>query len=274
MSSIHTEVGHVVLIINADDFGLTDGVCRAIVDLLDKHAVSSTSLMTAAPGAIGRIRHWRAQGLSGRAGVHLQLTGGYALADRAKVPSLIQSDGSFRDARAATHPLSVDEVEVEWRAQISVASDLLGCTPSHLDSHHGMHRRPELTKLYLLLGQELGIPVRGGSAFIMPHANGFSSITTDSILREWTTKGEDEIGLGARLSALLEAEPASRSVEVVAHPGFVDADLHVASSLVGPREIERLALQRFASVSAIASRHIRRASYSELAAFRFADGLP
>ena len=63
------------IIVNADDFALTDGVSRGIARLMEMGAVTSTSVMTCAEGAKGRVRR-HAGTLRGRAGVHLQLTAG------------------------------------------------------------------------------------------------------------------------------------------------------------------------------------------------------
>lgn len=253
------------LVINADDFGLTDGVCRAILDLLEQDAVTSTSLMIAAPGAIDRITKWNVSRLSGRVGVHLQLTGGSSISDPSNVKSLVDSNGRFRDARNSATSLAVDEVEREWRAQISVACNLIGSKPSHLDSHHGMHRRPELTGLYVNLARELGIPVRGGAHFLGNYTNDSGILTTEEILRDWTSKLEDEHDLSQKIRSIIEKQPSTQSIEIVTHPGFVDAELERVSSLVGPREFERQALSRFATTTHLFGKKLERISYSELA---------
>ena len=64
-----------LLIINADDFGLTDGVCQAIVELGQAGGISSTTAMLGVPEALTRIhRYWN--NLSIPCGVHLHVTYG------------------------------------------------------------------------------------------------------------------------------------------------------------------------------------------------------
>ena len=79
----------VSIVMNADDFGLSDGICRSIMELFEADAISSTSLMTAAPGAKARLENWRVSQLKDRAGVHLQLTAGQPLSPLGEVQSLI-----------------------------------------------------------------------------------------------------------------------------------------------------------------------------------------
>ncbi len=133
------------LVINADDLGLSDGICKAIVELMDSGAVSSSSFMVAAPGAAERAKRWHLESYQGRVGVHLQLTGwGKPVADLKRVPSLIHNETLMFGSKEHLLRTNPEEVEVEWTRQIELTGDLLGGPPSHLDSHHGVHRSPHL----------------------------------------------------------------------------------------------------------------------------------
>ena len=77
------------LIINADDFGLTEGICSSILELIDKGAVTSTSVMIAAHNSkeiFKRISNVREEIVFG---AHLQITNGRPISPREKVLSLI-----------------------------------------------------------------------------------------------------------------------------------------------------------------------------------------
>lgn len=82
------------LIINADDFGLTDGVSRGIVEALDSSIVRSTSVMLCAEGSGARLEG-RRESLAGRVGIHLQLTDGVPCSEPPLVPTLTARDGMF-----------------------------------------------------------------------------------------------------------------------------------------------------------------------------------
>src|SRR5206468_1868912 len=89
------------VIVNADDFGLSDGICRGVYELFEAGAISSTTMMLAAEGAIERCRTWDVRKLVGKAGVHLQLTGGRPIFTGAQVADLIdQETGKFRSKAA------------------------------------------------------------------------------------------------------------------------------------------------------------------------------
>lgn len=233
------------VIINADDFGLTDGVCRAILELMDVGAVSSTTLMLAAEGSISRCRHWQVHKRADGVGVHLQLTSGRPLLPASLVSSLVQASGEFREKTDLAN-VSMDDVEREWREQIDVATDLLGRLPTHLDSHHGVHHIAKLSPLFVRLAIEKGIPVRDRSAMLSLGAP--SDLTgSDVVVYDWTARGLNATSLQEQLSLAFEGSKGSEVVEVVTHPGYSDEVLRRTSSLNDLRDKDRDALADFFS---------------------------
>jgi predicted glycoside hydrolase/deacetylase ChbG (UPF0249 family) len=225
------------VIINADDFGLSDGVCKSILNLFEERAISSTSLMVAAPNAIENIKKWNGKQLLGQAGVHLQLTNGSPISSSNEVLSLIETTSSkFRDPRGGT-PVKLNEVEKEWRKQIEIATELLGGNPTHLDSHHGVHRIPELFNIYVGLGKEYNIPLRGAVAGDIRTKIELEKINASvAIVREWTGKGLNSENLISQLTKVSQDNPNENIIEIIAHPGFCDEYLKSISSLSVARE--------------------------------------
>src|ERR1700742_389850 len=85
------------LIINADDFGLSSVVNRAILASMEEGLVTSTSMMANMPGfdhAIGLARvHAK---LAGRIGIHLNLTQGRPLSEPIlDCPQFCDASGEF-----------------------------------------------------------------------------------------------------------------------------------------------------------------------------------
>jgi predicted glycoside hydrolase/deacetylase ChbG (UPF0249 family) len=81
------------LILNADDFGYSEAVNRAILSAFESSLVTSTSIMANMPGfddAIGMVGRGNVVGQ--KVGVHLNLTEGFALS------------GSYLSARPVTIP--------------------------------------------------------------------------------------------------------------------------------------------------------------------------
>jgi predicted glycoside hydrolase/deacetylase ChbG (UPF0249 family) len=229
------------IIVNADDFGYTDGICQGILDLLDGGYVTSTSVMAAAVGAGDRLARYRSDLLKGRAGVHLQLTGGIPLSSRLECPHLFAVGGEFQDPRKGVPP-PVEEVEVEWRRQIEAVEKAVGERPTHLDTHHGMHRREEYFELYLKLAKELGVPVRGPLGAKVDEMKEAGVRGSTLLVRSWTGTGKGAQDLIALVRKVARESEQGDVIEVITHPGFVDEELRERSSMTDTREVELQAL--------------------------------
>jgi predicted glycoside hydrolase/deacetylase ChbG (UPF0249 family) len=230
------------VIINADDFGYSDGICRSILELWEAGAISGTSLMCAANDAKQRMLRFDVRRLLGFAGVHLQLTGGKPLSSREEVPSLYDGDHKFRDPRTGDHP-NLREVELEWRRQFELAAEVLGGTPTHLDSHHGVHRLPSVFELYVKLAREWKIPVRGSSDENLQSKMRAAGVAGSAVLvREWTGRSLGGQALRDLVRNAIAKHPDERAVEVISHPGFNDTYLSSVSSLAQAREDDHRAL--------------------------------
>ncbi len=68
-----------LLIVNADDFGQSAVVNRAILDCFQKGLISSTTIMANMPGFDEAVELALAKGLQQNIGVHLNLTDGEPL---------------------------------------------------------------------------------------------------------------------------------------------------------------------------------------------------
>lgn len=130
-----------LLIINADDFGITKGTNEAIVNLFEEKAITSTSIMIPCPDSneAMEISNWK--GIK-NIGIHLTLTSGEKLPYRPVfqkrvLNSLITKEGYFhQDATFLERNADDDEVSLEIESQIQSAI-VHGIDPTHLDSHGG-----------------------------------------------------------------------------------------------------------------------------------------
>jgi len=130
------------IIVNADDFGMSSSVNKAIFFAFDHGLIFSTSIMANMSGfdeACDMVQ--RLQVEDGRIGVHLNITEGRALTDRiAKCTRFCDKSGAFTGSHLV-FSLSTDEsraVEEEFQAQVQACIDR-GILPTHLDSHHHYH---------------------------------------------------------------------------------------------------------------------------------------
>ena len=125
------------LIVNADDFGLTDGVTLGILHAMEHGIVTSTTMMVNTPGAqtaadIARREAGLAIGLHINISLGSPLTACESLTENGKFqkPSVIGTDERYRD----------EDLYLEMRAQYSRFLALTGHRPTHVDSHLYVHQ--------------------------------------------------------------------------------------------------------------------------------------
>ena len=146
------------LIINADDFGLTSGVNRAIVEAQGQGIVTSATLMAGANAfgeAAAIARSITAQEKAFSVGCHVVLLDGEPLCRPNRVPSLMQSgvnpDSRLRDSlnqfviASFRHKLNPEEIEAETIAQMKRIQGA-GVVVSHFDTHKHAHMFPAVLR--------------------------------------------------------------------------------------------------------------------------------
>jgi predicted glycoside hydrolase/deacetylase ChbG (UPF0249 family) len=135
------------LIVNADDFGLSDGVNRGIIEAAEAGILTSASLMVRQPAAAGAAIYSRTKG-GISVGLHLDL-GEWFVRDGEWLPlySVVPTD----DAEA---------VGAEVTRQLTEFRRLLGRNPTHLDSHQHVHRNEPVLSIARDLAKRLNIPLR------------------------------------------------------------------------------------------------------------------
>jgi hopanoid biosynthesis associated protein HpnK len=133
-------------ILNADDFGLSPGINRGIIEAHRDGVVTSTSLMAVGDAfeeAVAFAHKYPALSL----GMHLTLVEGSPVLPPEKVPSLVTADGRFCQSlgmfllKFLTGQIRMHDVEREFAGQIEKAMDY-GIRIDKLDSHMHMHLLP------------------------------------------------------------------------------------------------------------------------------------
>jgi predicted glycoside hydrolase/deacetylase ChbG (UPF0249 family) len=150
-----------VLVLNADDFGLTEGHNRAIVDAYRNGTVTSASLLAngyAFEDAIAVARQCPSLGI----GVHLTLIEGYPVSRH--VDELLTPKRQLPlSNRPYTHALlkgalPYEAIRCEFEAQIQAVLNR-GIQPTHVDGHRYIHLLPGITEIVIELAQRFHIPV-------------------------------------------------------------------------------------------------------------------
>lgn len=188
---------HRRLIVNADDFGLSEGVNRAILVTHESGIVTSASLMVRQAHAAGAVAGSRAfPGLS--LGLHLdfgewRFVGG----DWEPLYEVVELD----DPAAAA---------AEAHRQVEQFRTLVGRNPTHLDSHQHVHRREPVRTIAVELARELGVPLRHCNPEIA-YCGDFFGQTTEGV------PIPGAVGVDAFLDILAGLE--SGTTELACHPG-------------------------------------------------------
>lgn len=151
------------LIVNADDFGLSDGVTEGIIRAWRDGLVTSTSAMINIEGAPERVAAAHVAFPDLPIGLHLNITTGRPVLPPEKLPTLVDENGQFyTDESIIEHlaDISADELRAELHAQaeLLVAS---GVQFDHIDYHqHMLALYTPFYPLVLELAQEYDVPVR------------------------------------------------------------------------------------------------------------------
>ncbi len=257
------------IIINADDFGLTGGINRSVVTLLEQNIVSSSSVMIGANNALDGCKLLCAVGLANRVGVHLQVTSSsppYAplksISLPKDIPTLVDENGYFKSKNSANQ-INPEEVEVEWEKQIIKTCEVLGEVPSHINTHYHMHLNSELMPIYLKLAAKYNIPVRGGVKLNQIDGSSFGVKSTVLCNEEWSGKNNS---LDSLKQIFLDAKDVVGSgvFELLTHPGFCDDDLMAASSWNTVRENDYNVLMELAEEGWLQKEGFKLIRFSDL----------
>ncbi len=154
-----------VLMVHADDIGMSHSVNVATIEALKKGMVTSGSIMVPCPW-FPEIAEYFRQHPELDLGLHLTLTSEWKtlrwrpVAPVDKVRGLLDPDGyMWRSEVQTAMKATPQEIEIELRAQIEKAL-AAGLKPTHLDTHMGtLYTRRDFFDVYTRLGREYGIPV-------------------------------------------------------------------------------------------------------------------
>jgi predicted glycoside hydrolase/deacetylase ChbG (UPF0249 family) len=290
------------LIVNADDFGLTAGVNRAIAEAHQRGIVTSTTLMAnsrAFRDAVETAQSFE-DGDRLSVGCHVVLLDGEPVSPPERVRSLLeQGNGAHRFRESLNNfviasfrnKLNPDEVEAEATEQIRRMQSA-GIKPSHFDTHKHAHMFPAVLRPLLRAARARGVKaVRNpfGQVWPLPltsllrtrqvwkrfaQLNGLRNFSR-GFLREVEAHGlkttDGSLGVLATgvldmslFTAIIETIPEG-TWEFVCHPGYSDADLdRVQTRLRQSREQELSLLTSPEAKELLHRRGVQLISYHEL----------
>jgi chitin disaccharide deacetylase len=288
------------LIINADDFGLTAGVNRAIVEAHEKGVVSSATLMANGPAFAQAVSLAQSTPRLG-VGCHVVLVDGAPLLPQTQVHSLLDRSGNsigdprFREgiskfgALAMLGRLAADEIEAEATAQIRKLQ-ASGIPVTHLDSHKHTHLFPRVLRPLLRAAKSCGVRairnpferIQGSQLAASP--NLWRRWTEVGVLRSLARQFREAVqqagittpdgtlaivatgALNGRLLRLMVENLPEGTWELVCHPGYNDADLQgIRTRLRESREQELRILTSQSTADLLAANGVEVVSFRDLA---------
>lgn len=152
-----------LLIVSADDLGLSDGVTEAIVSVWQAGTVTSTSAMINVEGAPERVASVHRRYPEMPIGLHLNITTGRPVLPPQQVPSLVDGRGRFWPVGRLMERLPSVRPE-EVRAELQAQAELLlatGVSLDHLDYHEAvLAMYGPLFEVVKDLARQYRVPVR------------------------------------------------------------------------------------------------------------------
>jgi predicted glycoside hydrolase/deacetylase ChbG (UPF0249 family) len=217
-----------ILIVNADDFGRSEGVNRGVTRAHEKGIVTSASLMVRYPAAAEAAEYGRRRPRLSL-GLHVD------------VGEWLYKDGKW----TAIYELERCEAEVE--RQLTAFRSLVRRDPTHLDSHQHLHREEPLRSIMLETSRRLGVPLRSLSPQVRYCGSFYGQTGTGEPLPGAITVE----ALVAILRGLSEGV-----TELGCHPGYAE-DLRSQYAAERAREVESLCHQNLRTTLAVEEIELR-----------------
>lgn len=223
------------LIVNADDFGLTRGVCEGIIETIERGIVRSTSLIANADVADYGLDLARKRSLE-CVGIHLNINFGRPLSRPENVPTLVDRDGAFfhksklSEIRATAN---LHELESEFELQIRKLVEA-GFKPTHLNGNYDIHVFPEWRQIVFRLAKKYMLPVRRSTPELADDLQKNGLTSTDHYVSEFF--GDNIISERKMLDVVSNLKEGT--TEIGTHPGLFDNELKKVSSYTESRQRE------------------------------------
>jgi|SRR5690625_350263 len=210
------------IIVNADDFGYSKGVNLGIIEAHQEGIVSSTTLMTNMPGVEHAVELARKNEQLG-VGIHFVLDCGSPV--NSNVPSLVDENGRFLKSDQLIKSAKPEEIKMELTSQIEKFFSFKR-TPTHIDSHHHIHRHKKVFSVVRELAEKYQLPIRRMSAKSDASLNYEGLKTVDYFNDDFYG---DELDVNS-LKTILRKTKKYSTVEIMTHPAFIDDPILIGSS--------------------------------------------
>lgn len=174
------------LIIHADDFGMTESINEAIIELCQTGTLSSTSIMANMPFSKESIKLTDIPNIS--LGLHSTFTQGKPLSKVETIPGLVDEMGRFLDyssliKKVKQGKIPTDQIFRELEQQYLWLYNIIGDKLVFIDSHHSIHNKlTPFSKAFVQLGKKYNIhAVRTRQLFYFSQGNNQIKLSAPNI---------------------------------------------------------------------------------------------
>ena len=220
------------LIINADDFGKTRTINKAICHGFKNGILTHTTVMVNMPYWREGVSLAKESGFFDRIGLHLNLDEGYPMTDNIRnIPFFCDTNGAFNGnfAKSLTHrvlpmPNSVKKYcEEEIVMQLKTFLDA-GLTYRHIDSHHYVHLNNSILSILLPVAKELGFSSMRIAE--ISSKDGFVKKLYKNAINQRIRKNFDATDFFFSDTELVKHKLCltGKSIELMVHPDFIKED--------------------------------------------------
>jgi hopanoid biosynthesis associated protein HpnK len=256
------------IIINADDFGLCDGVNKAVAKAHTEGILTSATIMANMPAAYEAVKIAKQLPTLG-IGVHLNLTEEGPLSKNSGIEYLLDDEGRFACSVSRLSFLSMvsrkirNAIRAELAAQIQWVVDN-GLKPTHLDSHKHIHSFPAIFSIVCELAKRFEIaairftlepkeisqmpwplPSEGGRkrAMVVRTMAKVNRLQNAYFLKTNALLGVAHTGkIDVNFFKAVALYNSAQIAEVMTHPGFTNGLDPGRTRLLGQRKVELDAL--------------------------------
>lgn len=242
------------LIINADDFGLSEGVNKGIFHGMENGLITSTSAIVSGKYFKEGAKEALEKGITSM-GLHMLLTNGKPLSHPDRISTLIDENGCFYSRKEFLEKeIDYGQVREELEEQIQLFLST-GLELDHIDTHHGfMNKDDTMRSLIQELASKYQVPLRNEGNLnnnirkvdTVYFNHGTPYHTIEDVLHFLSTRSENEI------------------VEIGCHPGYNDEFLESISSLNAYRENDLAVMCSEELKAFVKENNIQMISYREL----------
>jgi hopanoid biosynthesis associated protein HpnK len=278
------------LIVNADDFGLCEGVNKAVKRAHTEGILTSATIMVGMPAAAQAVE------LAGEmpdlgVGVHLNLTEGAPISKDQRVKILLDGSCEFSFSLGKLVARSMLSKAVRQAIEIELAEQIQwliagGIKPTHLDSHKHIHTCPGIWPVVIGLAKRFGIgairwpfepaqvsgndwprPPKGGKtrAHIVRMMAVINRKQNDTFIKNDMFLGVAHTGkIDVDFWQMVAKNSVGGVVEVMTHPGFAEGLDPRRTRLIEQRQVELEALCSEETKKSLADVNIELTHYGKL----------